>query len=609
MRGNGLAADTADTAPVPVGVETPGTEQPGPERALTPRALVLGSLIGAGMCLSNLYVGLKTGLAFPVALIACIVGLGVLRAFARLRASRAGPGPGLLETSVMQSIASSAGYSTGGTIVSASVAWLMLAGHHPPGWALLLWTLLVSALGVFFAVPMQRAFLRTEPLAFPTGLAAASAARTLHSSDDTGRLGARALGLGALGAGLVALARDGLGLLPAALALPGALLGVPLAELSFGLELGLLPLGAGTLLGPRIGVSLLLGSLVCFGGLVPWLHAQGVLTEPGYTADLGWSMWPGTALVTSASFTHLILQPGVLRRAFSSLLRTGAPPAEGLGADVREVPRRWLLAGLGVLVPATAALGAYAFDIPAHLGLLGMLLSFALSVVACRVTGETDVTPSGTLGQLAQLAFGALLPGNTLANAMAASLSGSTAATSADLLTDVKAGSLLGASPRQTFLAQLWGCVVGSAVIVPAFFVLVPDTSVLSNGRFPAPGGQFVAGVARVLATGLSALPPAARWGALAGAVAGAVLALLEQRAPERLRPFVPSSIALGIAFVLPASTALSLCLGSLAAALLARARPALAPVITVPLAAGLITGDSLVSLVFTLVSALGGGG
>lgn len=608
MRSSGLAADTV--GPAAEQQRTPGPESEAPPRALTPRALVLGSLIGAVMCLSNLYVGLKTGLAFPVALIACIVGLGTLRGLARLRASRSGTGLGLLETSAMQSIASSAGYSTGGTIVSASVAWLMLAGHHPPGWALFLWTLLVSALGVFFAVPLQRAFLRTEPLAFPTGLAAAAAARALHADDASGRQGARVLGAATLGAGLVALARDGLGLLPATLALPGAVLGVPLAELSFGLELGLLPLGAGALVGPRIGVSLLLGALTCFGFLVPWLHAHGALAEPGFSGAIGWSMWPGTALVTSASFTHLLLQRGVLRRSFGALLRPGGPPpGEAPEHDAREVPRRWLLAGLAALSLGTAALGALAFGIPAHLGLLGVLLSFALAVVACRVTGETDVTPSGPLGQVAQLAFGALLPGNPLANAVAASLSGSTAASSADLLTDVKAGSLLGASPRQTFLAQLWGCLVGSAIIVPAFLLLVPDASALSEERFPAPGGLFVASVARVLASGLGALPEAARWGALAGAVAGGVLALLEQRAPEPLRRFVPSSVALGLAFALPASLSLSLCLGSLAAALLARVRPSFALVATVPLAAGLIAGDSLVGLAVTLFSALGGGG
>src|SRR5688572_14697354 len=172
MRG-GWFAEEAVAAPMKPEATAPQTgESP---LALTPRALILGSLIGAVMCLSNLYVGLKTGFGFPVALIACVVGLGTWRTLARLL--RAAPGLSLLETSAMQSTASSAGYSTGGTIISASVAWLMLAGQHPPGWMLFLWTLLVSALGVCFAVPLQRAFLRRDPLTFPAGVAAATAAR------------------------------------------------------------------------------------------------------------------------------------------------------------------------------------------------------------------------------------------------------------------------------------------------------------------------------------------------------------------------------------------------------------------------------------------------
>jgi uncharacterized oligopeptide transporter (OPT) family protein len=226
--------------------------------------------------------------------------------------------------------------------------------------------------------------------------------------------------------------------------------------------------------------------------------------------------------------------------------------------------------------------------------------------VACRVTGETDVNPSGPLGQVAQLGFGVLMPGNALANTVAASLSGTTAASSADLLTDVKAGTLLGASPRQTFLAQLWGCLVGSVVIVPAFFLLVPDASVLSEEHFPAPAGHFVAGVARVFSSGLGALSEAARWGALAGVLAGVGLTLAEQQASESARRFIPSPMGVGLAFALPASLSLSLFLGSLASAALTRARPALALAAAVPLAAGLIAGESLVSLATALFAALG---
>jgi uncharacterized oligopeptide transporter (OPT) family protein len=254
-----------------------------------------------------------------------------------------------------------------------------------------------------------------------------------------------------------------------------------------------------------------------------------------------------------------------------------------------------------VLSLGLVVVGSVAFDIPFPLGVLGVLLSFALAAVACRATGETDLTPSGPMGQLAQLLFGVLMPGNTLVNAMASSLSGNIASSSADLLTDVKAGSLLGAQPRQTFLAQLWGCVVGSVLIVPVFLLLVPDTSVISEDRFPAPAGIFVAGVARVLAGGLESLSPAARWGSLVAAVLGVLLVLLERHAPERLRRFVPSPVALGLAFAVPASLSLSIFVGAMASALLARTRPAYAEAVTVPLASGIIAGESLASLLSLL--------
>ncbi|ATB30381.1 OPT family oligopeptide transporter [Melittangium boletus] len=567
--------------------------------ALTPRAIGLGSVLGALMCLSNLYVGLKTGLGFPAALIACVVGLGTQRALLRLSPSLFGPALSLPETSAMQSVASAAGYSTGGTIINASVGYLLLSGHHPPLWALLLWTLFSSALGVFIALPLQRAFLRQDPLPFPSGIAAASIARSFHAGDDEGRRGARALGLGAAGAGLLALARDGFAWVPAALAMPGAVLGVPLAQLTFALDLTLLPLGTGAIVGPRIGASMLLGAGICFGVLAPWLHSHGLLPETGYLGILEWSLWPGAALATSASLTHLAIQPGLVRRAFGGLRSS----RQGEAADPRDVPISWFRIGVTLLSLALAAVGSVAFEVPFFLGLLGVLLSFALAAVACRATGETDVTPYGALGHVAQLVFGALLPGQALPNAMAASLAGNVAASSADLLTDVKAGSLLGVPSRQTFLAQLCGCVVGSALIVPVFYLLVPDGSALSEERFPAPSGYFVAAMARALSSGLGHLSEAARWGVLGGLVLGVGLVLLERWASPRVQRFLPSPIALGLAFALPASFSVSLFLGSMAAALLARVKPDAAQALTVPLASGLIAGESLVGLAAVLVA------
>jgi len=99
---------------------------------LTPRAVLMGCLPGAVMSLSNLFVGLKTGWGLGIAITACILSFtlgAVLRRTGLLDSNLS-----ILENNCMQSAASSAGYSTGSTMVSAVSALLLIQGHHMPFW-------------------------------------------------------------------------------------------------------------------------------------------------------------------------------------------------------------------------------------------------------------------------------------------------------------------------------------------------------------------------------------------------------------------------------------------------------------------------------------------
>jgi len=564
---------------------------------LTVRAVLLGAGIGLVMCLSNLYAGLKTGLAFGVAVTAGLLAHsahGVLRRFTR------GAPLSVLETNSAQTVASSAGYATGGALVSVNGAYLLVTGHHPPAWTLLLWTLCLSALGVFFAIPLKRQLIDRERLPFPTGTAAAVTVRALHAEGEDSRPRTRALGFGGLVAGLVTFARDGLGRLPYLVPFPGAVGGTPLAALGFGMETSLLAVGAGAMLGLRTTVSLLLGALLCHGVLAPRLLASGALEAP--EAMLGWSLWPGAALLSSASLLHFALRGGVLGRALRRL-----PPERSASAmEALQVPRSWFLGGVCVLSLAAVALTQVGFGIPAHLGLLAVGLSFVLCLISCRMTGETDVTPSGPLQQVTQLTYGALLPRNVVANLMTAGITATTAASSADLLSDLKSGHLLGANPRRQFLAQLLGCVVGAAAVVPLFYLLVPGREALGDARFPAPAAFMTAGVAEVLSAGLGGLPPSARMAVVWAALAGALLTLAEHLLPERARRWVPSPMGLGLAFLLPASTSLSFFLGGVVAAVFHRARPEAAERYVLPVASGVIAGESLVGVAAAVLHTAG---
>jgi uncharacterized oligopeptide transporter (OPT) family protein len=563
---------------------------------LTVRAGLLGAGLGLVMCLSNLYVGLKTGLAFGVAVTA---GLLAHSTHAALRRTFGGSPLSLLEANSAQTVASAAGYATGAALISVNVAYLLVTGGHPPMGLLLAWTFCVSALGVLFAVPLKRQLIDREQLPFPTGTAAAVTLRALHTSGDGARPRLRSLGLGALGAGLVTLVREGLAWLPYLVPLPGTLGGVALARLGFGVETSLLAVGSGALLGLRTTVWLLVGALLCHGVLAPGLLGAGVLAGP--EAVLGWSLWPGAAALASASLVHFAFQGRALGRA----LRLFAPRRAASPVDGLQVPRSWFLGGVTLLGLGTVALTQQGFGIPAPMGVLAVGLSFVLCLVACRITGETDVTPSGPLQQVTQLTYGVLMPQNMVANLMTAGITATSTASASDLLSDLKSGHLLGANPRRQFLAQLLGCAVGACAFVPLFYLLVPERGALGDARFPAPAGFMTAGVAEVLSSGLGGLPHSARWAALWAGLAAAVLTVAEHLLPERARRWVPSPMGLGLAFLLPASTSFSFFLGGAAAALWQRARPEAAERSVLPVASGLIAGESLVGVALAVVNAV----
>src|SRR5439155_5902356 len=167
-------------------------------------------------------------------------------------------------------------------------------------------------------------------------------------------------------------------------------------------------------------------------------------------------------------------------------------------------------------------------------------------------------TPTGPLSKVTQLTFGALAPGNITTNLMTANITAGACSHAGDLLTDLKSGYLLGAQPRQQFIAQFFGVLAGAVVVVPVFFILVPNASVLGTDQWPAPAAQVWRGVAELLAKGVSALHPTARIGLVIGGTLGIVLALLERAFPKHKR-FIPSATGLGLGLTITAYYSVSM--------------------------------------------------
>jgi hypothetical protein len=165
---------------------------------LTWRAVLIGSCLGGVLSLTNLYIGLKAGWGFGVAITASILSYAIWTSLLKVGLVRTPMT--ILENNCMQSTASSAGYSTGGTLISAFAAYIIINQQSISVPLMLAWVFFIAVLGVTMAIPMKRQMINIEQLRFPSGIAAAETLRALHAKSSQGMRAAKALGL----AGLIA---------------------------------------------------------------------------------------------------------------------------------------------------------------------------------------------------------------------------------------------------------------------------------------------------------------------------------------------------------------------------------------------------------------------
>ena len=575
---------------------------------LTWRAVLMGSALGGFLSLTNLYIGLKAGWGFGVAITACILSYAIWTALHRAQLVRTPMT--ILENNCMQSTASSAGSSTGGTLISAFAAYMLITGSTLPVSTLIAWVFFLAVLGVTMAIPMKRQMINVEQLRFPSGIAAAETLRALHSVGDKGMRSARALAWAGLSAAAGKLWADGLVLVSARLApwMIGTWIGA-LNQRVFGpawmgrtvmLSWEPMFIAAGAITGLHVCWSMLLGSVTAWMIFAPVLQHRGVIEGAGYAAIVQWTLWGGVACMVSSSLLSFVMQWRTALRAFTDLgAMFGGRGANDPVAAI-EAPALWFVAGQIVGFAGLAWLGHRTLGMPYWETAVAVVLSFALALVACRVTGETDTTPVGAMGKITQLTFGVLRPGNTSVNLMSANVTAAAASSSADLLTDLKSGYLLGAHPRKQFLAQLAGIFVGTVVTVLSFRLLVPDASVLGSDQFPAPAAQTWRAVALALSEGLRSLGPVKTWCIVGGAIVGIVLTVLPKILP-RHQHFIPSPAGVGLAWTFHWYYGLLFFVGGLLGWWVAKRYPEWSEEFTFPVASGWIAGESLMGVTLVM--------
>ncbi len=570
----------------------------------------------------------------------------------------------ILENTTTVSTASSAGYATGFMLISAIPAMLLLSvteanpqGTQLPPFVVAAWVFFLAVLGVTLAIPMKRGMINREKLKFPSGTAAAVTLQGLYNRGTEALAKARALFVTAAFSGLVPVLKD-LEILKTRDPQSGAIVrdtilpgqsnvfdwiasaipalwhrlanagparlhpeGKPFLPSDYHIKLdhGVALAFAGILIGIRITGWMMVGGLVVAIFLAPpamaweWKDAAGKMVGAVTRPQSAWKeigIWTGAPLLVSSGLVAFAAQWRMIGRAIAGMLpgkpahpfRDAGTPAAVRSEDI-EVPTSWFVGGLLFSATGIVAIAHLYFEIPVPYGILAVAMTFVLAIVACRATGESDITPGGPLGKIMQLTYGVLIPQSSTANLQTAAITAGASHSSADLLNDLKTGYLLGANPRRQFIAQALGIFTGTVASSLGYLLLVPNALPLTGTAsrpavFPAVAAQQWKAVAEVFKYGLANLHPMSQSAIGWGAAVGVILALAEIFVPKRYKSFVPSPTGLGLGMVLPFFYPLAMFVGALFATIATRWKKDWADKYLVAIAAGGIAGESIVGVI-----------
>ncbi|MBU1982974.1 OPT/YSL family transporter, partial [bacterium] len=293
---------------------------------LTIRAILAGMAFGGLMSLSNLYVGLKSGWGLGVDIAAVIVIFALFKALQGVGLVKREFG--MMENTIMMTVAVAASWISSAGLVSAVPALTMLTGYTFVWWHLTILIGVILYLGLFMAIPFKRQMIQIDKLRFPAVIPTGETLKAMYSHGGEAMKKAKALGTaGGLGV-LIAALRDGVGAIPGLFNAPLAIARVGLGKLTLSFEPSLIFLGIGALFGMKVGLSMLFGFVLNYGVLAPNLINAKIVKHPA----------PQVRAVALAE-TPIAIQPG---QSFTVVLEeANVAPEMSAGSRVDTLTYLW----------------------------------------------------------------------------------------------------------------------------------------------------------------------------------------------------------------------------------------------------------------------------
>lgn len=283
------------------------------ERELSLRAVSTGIVIGILLTPSNVYAGLKIGWSFNMSIIALLIGYGIWQGLAKRSAVQL---PWTLhESNINQTVASAAASIISGGLVAPIPAYTLLTGQQLDVIPMIAWVFSVSFLGIWIAWYLRPSLLNDKALKFPEGMATLETLLHIYNQGHEAAKRLKVLLSAALLSGLVKWVDTFVWAFPRWSPTP------QLERLTFTADPSLLLVGFGGIIGIRVGLTLLLGALLAWGGLAPWLLEQGLVqlppdsSGPQFAALVEWLLWPGVSLMVCSTLTSLAIRLWALHKS------------------------------------------------------------------------------------------------------------------------------------------------------------------------------------------------------------------------------------------------------------------------------------------------------
>jgi putative OPT family oligopeptide transporter len=501
---------------------TPFTPYIAPEtvlQELTPRAVIVGTILGIVFGASSLYLVLKVGLTVSASIPVAVISITLFGILSKMGARNAT----ILENNIVQT-AGSAGESIAFG-VGVTMPAILILGFNLEITRVMLVAVLGGLIGILMMIPLRRALIVAQHglLKYPEGTACAEVLKagaseeSLAAASEAAKREQAALG-GAATSAKTIFAGFGLGLIyKTAMSAfhtwkdtPQRIFGAPFTGASVAAEISPELLGVGYIIGPRIS------GIMCAGGVLAYLVLIPMVKFFGDALN--------TPLPPETTTLIRDMDPNAVRSAYVLYIGAGAVAAGGIISVFRSLPMIWhgIKGGLKdvsgvrtetrpavartdrdlsmrtVFIGIIALILVIAFANPLYVGgtgiaarigaaLLIIVFGFLFVTVSSRLTGEVGSTSNPISGMtVATLLLTCLIfvvLGWTGSNYFVTALSigaivciaSSNGGTTSQ---DLKTGYLVGATPKAQQISILIGALASALVLGPILLGLNNTSSV-----------------------------------------------------------------------------------------------------------------------------------